>query len=73
MYEANYSNDMYVTVLDEMNIARVEYYFAEFLSLLELPDEERRYLDVVSDVWASDPKQLKEGKIKGENDVIALA
>ena len=38
MYEANYSADMYITVLDEMNIARVEYYFAEFLSLLELPN-----------------------------------
>ena len=25
MYEANYNQDMYVTVLDEMNIARVEY------------------------------------------------
>ena len=36
MYEANYSKDMYITVLDEMNIARVEYYFAEFLSLLEI-------------------------------------
>ena len=35
MYEANYSKDIYITVLDEMNIARVEYYFAEFLSLLE--------------------------------------
>ena len=31
MYEANYTDDMYITVLDEMNIARVEYYFAEFL------------------------------------------
>ena len=38
MYEANYSRDIYITVLDEMNIARVEYYFAEFLSLLELPN-----------------------------------
>jgi hypothetical protein len=28
MYEANYCKDIYVTVLDEMNIARVEYYFA---------------------------------------------
>ena len=49
MYEANYSKDMYITVLDEMNIARVEYYFAEFLSLLELPNKDERYLDVVSD------------------------
>ena len=64
MYEANYSNDIYVTVLDEMNIARVEYYFAEFLSLLELPNPEERYLDVVSDKWENDPMQLKDGRIK---------
>ena len=64
MYEANYSRDMYVTVLDEMNIARVEYYFAEFLSLLELPNPEERYLEVVSDTWESDPAQLRDGRIK---------
>ena len=64
MYEANYSKDMYVTILDEMNIARVEYYFAEFLSLLELPDPNERYLDVVSDKWDSDPIQLQDGRIK---------
>jgi hypothetical protein len=64
MYEANYSEDMYITVLDEMNIARVEYYFAEFLSLLELPDEESRYIDVVSDKWNNDPKLLKDGRLK---------
>ena len=64
MYEANYSEDIYITVLDEMNIARVEYYFAEFLSLLELPNPEERYIDVVSDKWENDPKQLKDGRIK---------
>ena len=64
MYEANYSEDIYITVLDEMNIARVEYYFAEFLSLLELPDAEERELTVVSDVWAADPKELRNGHIK---------
>ena len=64
MYEANYSEDMYITVLDEMNIARVEYYFAEFLSLLELPNPEERYIDVVSDKWENDPKQLKDGRIQ---------
>ncbi len=64
MYEANYSGDMYVTVLDEMNIARVEYYFAEFLSLLELPNPEERYLTVVSDTWASDPAGLRDGRIR---------
>ena len=64
MYEANYSKDIYVTVLDEMNIARVEYYFAEFLSLLELPDPNERYIDVVSDKWATDPAQFEDGRVK---------
>ena len=64
MYEANYSEDMYITVLDEMNIARVEYYFAEFLSLLELPNPDERYLDVVSDKWSNDPRQFEGGRIK---------
>jgi hypothetical protein len=47
-----------------MNIARVEYYFAEFLSLLELPNPDERYIEVVSDEWESDPSQLKDGRIK---------
>ena len=63
MYEANYSADMYITVLDEMNIARVEYYFAEFLSLLELPDPNERFLEVVSDKWDTDPRQFIDGRI----------
>ncbi len=63
MYEANYSSDMYITVMDEMNIARVEYYFAEFLSLLELPNPGERYLEVVSDKWSTDPQQFIDGRI----------
>ncbi|MCH5147266.1 MAG: AAA family ATPase, partial [Clostridiales bacterium] len=46
MYEANNNEEIYITVLDEMNIARVEYYFAEFLSLLEIPNPDGRNLDV---------------------------
>jgi MoxR-like ATPase len=64
IYEANYSKEIYITVLDEMNIARVEYYFAEFLSLLELTNPEERYIDVVSDVWEKDPVQFKDGRLK---------
>ena len=41
LYEANYNPDkLYFYVLDEMNISRVEYYFADFLSVLEYPVEE---------------------------------
>ena len=38
LYEANYNPDQInLFVLDEMNISRVEYYFADFLSILEYP------------------------------------
>ena len=43
-----------------MNIARVEYYFAEFLSLLELPDADKRQLSVVTDEWERDPVTLRQ-------------
>ena len=65
MYEANCNEEIYITILDEMNIARVEYYFAEFLSLLELPNPDGRNLDVVADRWDDDPKLLqKNGKLR---------
>ncbi|MDE7296528.1 MAG: AAA family ATPase [Clostridia bacterium] len=65
MYEANCNEEIYITVLDEMNIARVEYYFAEFLSLLEIPNPDGRNLDVVADRWEDDPKLLqKNGKLR---------
>ena len=64
MYEANYSDGIYVTVLDEMNIARIEYYFAEFLSLLEIPNADSRKIEVVTDEWENDPKLLDEGQLK---------
>ena len=65
MFEANCNDEIYITVLDEMNIARVEYYFAEFLSLLEIPNAEGRNLDVVADKWEDDPKLLQEnGKLR---------
>lgn len=41
LYEASYDQDrINVLVLDEMNISRVEYYFADFLSVLEFPEED---------------------------------
>ena len=65
MYEANYNEEIYITVLDEMNIARVEYYFAEFLSLLEIPNIDGRNLDVVADRLENDPKLLQtNGKLR---------
>ena len=41
LYHGNYNPDMiHIFVLDEMNISRVEYYFADFLSVLEYPTSE---------------------------------
>ena len=63
IYEAKYSQSLYITVLDEVNIARVEYYFAEFLSQLEVPDENNRYLGVISEVTKKDPINLAGGRV----------
>ena len=41
LYHANYNPDViHMFVLDEMNISRVEYYFADLLSVLEYPEED---------------------------------
>lgn len=63
MYEAGYTDDVYVTVLDEMNIARVEYYFAEMLSILEMPSRDEWVIELVPSVWDTDPKKLTGGKL----------
>ncbi len=63
LYEANQSDNMFIIVLDELNIARIEYYFAEFLSLLELPQASKRILEVTSTISKKDPVLLKKGKL----------
>ena len=68
LYEATYTDNIYIIVLDEMNIARVEYYFAEMLSLIEMREEDR-YIEVTSDVWESDPVHLKAGKLLVPNNI----
>lgn len=41
LYKANYETDnINLLVLDEMNLSRVEYYFADFLSVLELDESQ---------------------------------
>ena len=62
LYLAGYTDDVYVTVLDEMNIARVEYYFAEMLSILEMPSRDEWIIELVPSVWDNDPKMLHGGK-----------
>ena len=62
MYEATYTDKVYLTILDEMNIARVEYYFAEMLSILEMPSREEWIVDLVPSGWPTDPKHIKDGR-----------
>lgn len=64
IYEGNYYRDPHIVILDEMNIARVEYYFAEVLSVLEMPSKEEWTLDLVPTAWEGDPKLLTDGKIR---------
>lgn len=63
IYETTYRDDINIIVLDEMNLARVEYYFAELLSLLEMPDHDQWLIDIVPNTEAGDPKNFQRGKI----------
>ncbi len=63
LYEAGMREDPSFIVLDEMNLARVEYYFAEILSVLEMPSHDEWVLDLVPTQWEGDPKLLRSGKI----------
>lgn len=63
LYEANYRPDPTIIVLDEMNLARIEYYFAEMLSVLEMPNKDEWVLDLVPTAWDGDPVKMDGGKI----------
>lgn len=64
LYEASYRKDVNFIVLDEMNLARIEYYFAEFLSIMEMPDSSEWKIDLVPDTKPSDPLKVINGKIQ---------
>ena len=63
IYEASYNDDINIIVLDEMNIARVEYYFAEMLSVLEMPNPKEWNISLVPAAWPDDPRHLEDGKL----------
>ncbi len=64
MYKAGYTDDVYTIILDEMNISRVEYYFAEMLSILEMPNQDEWIVELVPNSWKSDPKRVVGGKLR---------
>lgn len=63
IYEASYRRDPSIVILDEMNLARIEYYFAEFLSIMEMPNTSEWLIDLVPTSQPLDPENVVEGKI----------
>ena len=63
IYESSYNDNVNIILLDEMNIARIEYYFAEMLSILEMPNVDEWELSIVPNVWSTDPEKLDRGKL----------
>ncbi len=63
IYESSYNDDINILILDELNIARIEYYFAEMLSIMEMPDPDEWKIELVPSSWENDPVNLKEGKL----------
>lgn len=47
-------------VLDEMNLARIEYYFSDFLAILEKPDHAEWLIELVSSDMRTLPMELPE-------------
>ena len=69
IYEGNFYRDPHIVILDEMNIARVEYYFAEMLSILEMPRKEEWKVDIVTAVWDNDPCLIKGGTVQISDNI----
>jgi hypothetical protein len=63
VYEATYRQDPAMIVLDEMNLARIEYYFAEFLSIMEMPNVNEWKIDIIATPQNDDPKHMHDGKL----------
>lgn len=62
MYQSSYThNNFNLMVLDEMNLSRIEYYFADFLSILEYPPEDWRVPLMTALDPAKSPKNVKNG------------
>ena len=70
LYHANYNPDMlHFFVLDEMNISRIEYYFADFLSVLEYPEADWKLKIMQLPYNFIPPAKLEDGVIRIPNNV----
>ena len=64
IYEATYRDDVNLVILDEMNLARIEYYFAEFLSIMEMPNVSEWNIEMITNPDVNtDPAHFKDGKL----------
>ena len=65
LYEASYFPDqMNIMVLDEMNISRIEYYFADFLSIFEYPPEDWLIPLMQVKLGTPTPRYIENGKVR---------
>ena len=64
LYISRFDDDIHTIILDEMNIARVEYYFAEMLSILEVPNRSEWIIELVTTTWPDDPQLVESGKLR---------
>ena len=65
LYHANYRPDqIHIFVLDEMNISRVEYYFADLLSVLEYPKDAWKLRLLQVPYGFVPPEQIADGNIQ---------
>src|SRR5574344_189263 len=64
IYTASFDDDIHTIILDDLNLARVEYYFADLLSILEMPNRDEWIIDLVPSGWPQDPKKITNGKLK---------
>ena len=63
LYTATYRKDTNIIVLDEMNLARIEYYFAEFLSIMEMPNKNEWKIELINSYDPTDPSHVTQGKM----------
>ncbi len=63
LYSASFYTDINMMVLDEMNLSRIEYYFADFLSIIEYPKEDWKVRLIEPEIGQKLPKHLDNGYV----------
>ncbi len=59
-----------MTVLEEMDLARIECYVAEVLSIMEMPNPNEWQIEMIGSRDPHDPKLFKNGKLKIPQNVV---